>query len=566
PTGGADNKDNLEDNKVKKTRIPKWVLPKNWFIFLNLFSFRWKLVILFLVFLILGYFVFWIGHAYLSWTKQVPRDGGHYIEGVIGQPAYINPLLSQTSEADADLVQLVYSGLFKYNKEGKIIKDIAEKYEISEDKKTYKVYLRKDIKWHDGETLDASDIHFTVSILKDKSYKSPLRFNWQGVEVNQIDDYTLEFILKEPYFGFIDNLTVGILPKHIWENITAEKFVLADYNLRPVGSGPYKFFDFQKDSDGNILTYELRAFQEYYEGRPHISRITFNFYFNEDSNSIIDDFNKKEILGMSSIAPEKIEDVKTIKSTKFYEVNIPRYFSVFFNITRSIPLANDEVRKSLAYATDRHDIITRVLDGKGAEIYSLFLPGTEECSEDFEKYNFDIDRANSILEESGWKKGENGVREKDGVKLEFTLHTTDWPKLSQTADILREQWEKIGAKVNVNVLTAFDLEQNHIRPREYEALLLGQYNNFNSDPYSFWHSSQKRDPGLNFSVFENKDVDELLSGAREDLDRETRVEKYKQFQKIIAEEIPAIFLYSSHYIYPVNKKVKGIDIQSVNSP
>lgn len=541
-------------------------MPKNWAAIFGLFSFKWKLVIIFLVALIAGSFIFWVGHFYISWTNPVPKDGGHYTEGAIGQPAYINPLLSQTSEADADLTQLIYSGLFTYDSDGQAIEDLAERYEISEDKKTYKVYLKKDVKWHDGEMLTADDIRFTLNILKDKAYKSPLRSNWQGVSINQLDEYSMEFILDEPYFGFLSNLTVGILPKHIWENIAAEKFALADYNLRPVGSGPYKFFDFQKDSDGNILTYELRAFPEYYKGKPHISKITFNFYFDENSNSIIDDFNKKKILGMSSVASDNVKDIKSIKSTKFYEINIPRYFSVFFNKSKSVPLANSEVGKALSYATNRDEIISKVLDEKGVPIYSLFLPGTDEYTDDLEKYSFNLDKANAILDESGWKKGEDGIREKDGIRIEFSLYTADWPKLSQTADLIKEQWEKVGAKVNVVVLTAFDLTQNHMRPREYDALLLGQYNSLNSDPYSFWHSNHKRDPGLNFAVFEDKEVDELLSSARENLNKEGRAEQYKQFQKILAEKVPAVFLYSSHYIYPVNKKVKGIDIKSVNSP
>lgn len=547
--------------------MPAWLFPGNWRSIFKLFSFKWKLVSLFLVLIICGSLLFWMGSIYFSLTRPVPKEGGRYSEGIIGQPAYINPLLSQTSEADADLTQLIYSGLFNYNSKGEIVEDLAERYETSEDKKTYTVYLRKNAKWHDGKALDASDVYFTISILKDQAYKSPLRFNWQGVEVRQVDDYTLEFSLAKPYFGFLDNLTVGILPKHIWENITPEKFTLTDYNLHPIGSGPYSFFDFQKDASGNILTYELHAFPDYYKGRANISIVTFDFYFDEDSDAIIDDYNKKEIMGMSSIVPEKISLLKSLKTTDLHEVNLPRYFSVLFNQKQSIPLADDKVREALAYATDRNEIIEKVQNGKGVAVHSPFLPTMEEFSEDVEKYDFNLEKANALLDEGGWAKGEDGFRQKGENKLEFILYTTDWPKLAYTADVLRSQWEKAGAKVIVNVLSVSDLTQNYIRPREYEAMLIGrQYFSFNPDPYEFWHSGEKNDPGKNIAKFENEEADRLLNEARESLAKGERVEKYKRFQEIIAKEAPVVFLYSPKHIYPVNKKVKGIDIENLNSP
>ncbi|MCX6765735.1 MAG: ABC transporter substrate-binding protein [Candidatus Moranbacteria bacterium] len=508
---------------------------------------------------------FWIGSWYFRLTQEVPKQGGEYIEGVVGQPMYVNPLLSQTSEADSDLVQLIYSGLLKYDNQGNLVNNLAESYEISSDQKTHTVHLRKNIKWHDGEQLDASDVFFTLSVVQDPAYKSPLRQNWQGVEVSQVDDYTLSFALNSPYFGFPRNLTMGILPKHIWENIAPEKFSLAEYNLRPIGSGPYQFSDLQKDSSGNILTYNLAAFKDYFEGQPNISKITFNFYPDEDA--AVSAYNEKEIKGIGNIAPEKISEIKVSKSTRIHELNIPRYFAVFFNQTKNIALANDDVRKALAYGTNRQEIIENVLHGKGTAVHSPFLLQMKECEQEINKYDFDIQKAEKILEESGWKYDEGEkVRKKGDVKLEFSIFTTDWPELSQTADILRGQWEKIGAKVKVEVLAVSDLQQNYIRPREYDALLFGQAVSFSPDPYSFWHSSQKKDPGLNLSLLDDKKADELLEKARQELDENKRVEYYHEFQKVVAEEIPAVFLYSPSYLYPVSQKVKGIRMENVNSP
>ncbi|MDO8529236.1 MAG: ABC transporter substrate-binding protein [bacterium] len=473
-------------------------------------------------------------------------------------------MLSQTSEADSDLTGLIYSGLFKYNGEGKIENDLADDYEISEDQKTYTVRLKKNIFWHDGRPLTASDVFFTVSILQDPAYKSPLRQNWQGIGVNQIDDYTLSFNLNNPYFGFFSNLTVGILPKHIWENITPEKFSLADYNLKPIGSGPYEFVNFQKNSNGEILAYNLRAFGKYFKDEPYISQITFNFYPDEDR--MLAAYNKKEIKGMENINPEKIPNIKNKKTTAIRELSFPRYFAIFLNQNKSIPLANDEVRKALAYSVDRGEIINKVLYGKGAEIYAPFLSSMDEYNNDSEKKDFNIDEANKILDEAGWKfkEGET-VKEKNGTKLQFKIYTTDWPDLSETANILAKQWQNVGADVIVDVLSVSDLQQNFIRPREYEALLFGQDSSFNPDLYPFWHSSQKQD-GFNLGMLDNKDADAILQNIKQEPDSGRRVELYREFQKILAKENSAIFIYSPYYLYPISSDIKGFETTRVNSP
>lgn len=518
-----------------------------------------------LLLLIVTSLVVWVGYAYFSATKAIPKTGGEYIEGVVGQPLYVNPLLSQTSEADADLTQLVYSGLFTYNAKGETVNDLAESYELGDDGRKYLVRLKQSAVWQDGKKFTADDVVFTVNALLDPAYKSPLRQSWQGVDVEKIDDYTVAFNLKNAYFGFLDNLTVGILPKHLWENIAPEKFALAELNLHPVGSGPYAFVDFQKDSNGNILTYKLNAFKEYYQGEPYISKMTFNFY--PDDDAMIAAYNKKEIMGLNSVAPEKIEMLKNIKSTNLHEFVIPRYFAIFFNQTKSAVLAEDAVRKALELSVDRKEIIDNVLRGKGTSLTSPIFPQMEGYKANEQGGNLDLEKAKQVLDENGWKsEGDTKVRAKNGVPLAFELITTDWPELSQNAELLKKQWEKIGAQVNIKILTVSDLQQNYIRTREYDSLLFGQAISFNPDLYSFWHSSQKRDPGLNLSLFDNKDMDEILTNIRQEKDSAARVEKYKNLQDVIYSENPAVFLYGPYYLYPVNKAVQGIETKNINTP
>jgi peptide/nickel transport system substrate-binding protein len=472
--------------------------------------------------------------------------------------------LSSSNNADDDIAQTIYSSLFKYNDQGIIINDIVENYTISEEKTQYTINLRKDIVWHDGEKLTASDVLFTINTIADPAYKSPLRSNWQGIETSSDDDYTINFKIKTPYIGFLNNLTFGILPKHLWESIGPEKFSLTSLNLEPIGSGPYKYNSLQKDSNGNILSYKIVANPNYFAGKPYISKITFNFY--SDDDAIIAAYNKKEIMGISNISPNKINEIKLQQSTNTHKFNIPRYFAVFFNQNKSVTLAHDEVRKALAYATDRQEIIATVLNGNGRPVYSPILPDMLGYDESIEKMEFNLDKANNILDEEKWKKNEDGFRQKDNIKLELNLVTTDWAELSQTAEILKSQWEKIGIKVTINNLSISDIQQNYIRPREYDALLFGQVLGADPDPYSFWHSSQKRDPGLNLSLFGDSDTDKLIEGGRIEFDDEKRTQLYNDFQRKLLSEIPAIFLYSPDYVYPVNKRVQGLGVKNLVLP
>lgn len=525
---------------------------------------RDRVLVVFFLGVALTALLFWFVALYLSSTKPVPNYGGEYTEGMAAQPRYLNPLLSQTSEADADLVELLYCGLFGYDADGKLVNRLAESSAVSEDGKTYTIALKQGVQWHDGQEVTADDVLFTIRAIQDPAYKSPLRSNWLSVDVVAVDRYTLSFTLKKVYFGFLENLTVGILPKHIWEGIVPENFLLADYNLAPIGCGPFRFSSAEKDSSGNMRAIELHSFKEYYTGEPYISKVTFRFY--PDEVSLLDAYKRKEILGIDTVTPEMLSQLVERKSTHLYEIAIPRIFAVFFNVTKNAALAQDEVRQALSLATDRELIIREVLKEKGQPAYTSFLPFMTGYVSNASFPTYDKDKAETLLDAAGWKRGDDGVRIKGGARLAFTLTTPDWPELVQTADLIKTEWQSVGVEINVNVLGAADLQQDIIRPREYEALLFGEAAMLDSDPYSFWHSSNKHDPGLNLALFDNKNADDVLSSLREEMDPVKRDDEYRTFQGILLQENPAVFLYSPTYLYVVSNVVKGVDIRSADTP
>jgi len=525
---------------------------------------RERFTVNFLVFIVVVSLLISAVAFYYHLTKAIPIAGGEYIEGVVGQPVYVNPVLATGNDADMDLCTLIYSGLFKYDPKGEIVPDLAESYEVSDDKLTYTVHLKKDIKWQNEEVFSADDVLFTIQTIQDPAFKSPLRQNWQGVGMEIIDENTLQFILQSPYSFFLNNLTTGIIPRHVWESVAPANFALTDYNLRPVGTGPYKFSDFKKDGEGNILSYDLEINEYYYGEKPYIGKIGFSFYYDEDS--MLEAYNNKQVFGMSFLSPARTPDIKSARSTQIHSINIPRYFAVFFNQQKSKVLASREVRKALSMATDRRAIIDEILAGQGKDIYSPIPPGTFGFTDDVKKFEYDVEKANKVLDDDGWKKGEDGFRKKDNLALEFNLATTDWPDLALTAEILKEQWEIIGAKVNFEALPVADIQQNFIRTREYDALLFGQVIGIDPDPYAFWHSSQTRDPGLNLALYSNQDVDKILEKIRQEMNKDNRIEYYKNFQQAVAEDVPAIFLYSPNYLYVHSKSVQGMKVSSMVTP
>ena len=266
--------------------------------------------------LILSSGIGWIWYWRVQNTVVIPNYGGEYSEAIIGSPQFINPILISANDADRDLSALIYSGLTKYEGNGNIVPDLAESYEISGDGFAYTFHLRKDVKWHDGEKFSADDIIFTVNAILNSDYGSPLRLNWQGVDVEKQDDHTVVFKLSKPHFQFIEKTAIGILPRHIWEAIDPKNINLADANLKPIGTGPFVFSKFTKDKLGNIISYTLNANENFYNGKPYLASVSLYFY--EDEEKALDAYKKALVLDKDNKdyqkliheAQEKIEEMR----------------------------------------------------------------------------------------------------------------------------------------------------------------------------------------------------------------------------------------------------------------
>ncbi|MFA5877795.1 MAG: ABC transporter substrate-binding protein [Candidatus Staskawiczbacteria bacterium] len=595
---------------------------------------------------------------YINNTIVVPKSGGSFIEGAVGQPRFLNPIYGETSDIDRDLTELIFSGLMTYDNNGQIITDLVEEYKISEDGRTYEFKLKPNILWHDGESLTSDDVIFTIQTIQNSDYKSPIRANWLDVETEKISGTSFKLRLKSPYNSFLENCTLKIIPKHVWENILPENFALSFYNLQPIGSGPYKFKGLKQTDAGFIKSIVLTSNQNYYKQPAFISEISFNFY--EKKENLLSAVNRREIHSFSS---SYLSDQSSApKSFVLHSMETPRYFSVFLNIANSDIVSDKKIREALNYATDKKGIVD-ALNASFSKKYnadpfhtieSPILPGFFGYASPESTYAFDLEKAKEIFDKAGFKENEQGLREKsinkkpafqfksslsvgskgseveelqkclakdpeiytgdatgyfgnatkEGVTkfqkkylpdlaaksigsvgkstitklnelctppaqstlpLKVVITTVNQPSLTQVADILKSQWAKVGVTVEVNVLSISDLK-SVIKDRSYESLLYGEALGMLFDPYPFWHSSQIIDPGLNLTGYENAAADKLLKAGRETLDEAEKKETYESFQEILLSDAPAVFLYSSDYLYLANKKTKGIDAIKIVDP
>lgn len=531
---------------------------------------EWFLFIFFLILLIISTLGI-LNKISQYYTKEKPLIGGSFKEGIIGSPRFINPILA-TSEADKDMVNLIYGGLLKKDSTGKTINDLAESYNISEDGLIYTFKIKEKINFHDGTPVTSEDIIFTINAIKNPDNKSPYKTNWDGISLEKIDEKTIQFVLKQKNYSFIENLTIGIMPKKIWENSIIE---LNDANLNPVGTGPYKVKSFTKQSSGIINGYELESYKKYNLDRPYITNIYLKFYSNEEE--LLKGLNAGEIEQASSISPKNAKDFENKKHTITTSV-LPRIFGIFFNQNQNQIFLSKNIKEAIELAIDKEQIIEEVLLGYGTVISNPIPPNLTEYeridSKNKTTREEKIKKAIELIEKDGWKKNESGFFEKSFIEnkkkttqqLEFIISTSNIKDLSDTALIIQNNLAEIGINIEIQTFELGNLNQMVIRPRKYDSLLFGQVISKESDLYAFWHSSQRKDPGINISSYVNQKVDNVLEKLLSGDLKQNKKEEYIKFEEEIRKDKPAIFLYSPEFIYITSNNIKNISIENIVSP
>jgi peptide/nickel transport system substrate-binding protein len=647
-------------NLKNKNTLSGGKLPskKQWLHFFTILEKKEKIAFGILLTLFVSSLIFLVSSFYIRNTNVVPADEGRIREGVLGQPQFINPLYAPLSDIDKDLTELIFSSLMTYDNNGNIVPDLIKDYSIEDNGKTINFSIKESAKWHDGTPLTIDDIIFTIDLVQDPEYLSPLRTNWQGVEIEKISEYKALFKLKQVYSGFEESLVnLKILPKHIWKDINVQSITSnIELNvLSPVGSGPYMVSKTLQRNDKSIKSMVLAVNKDYYGKIPHIQR--FDFYFYNNENDLLNNL-KKGNLDAGNIEINNYTE-KNFKKYNLYSLKTPNYFAIFLN-NQTKPFDTKEIRQALSYLTNKQEI-ANVLNGKGEIINSLLLPSFYGLNDPTNVLSYDETKGQNILDKNGYilkdgartkiiekssgfkfsqtlQMGSNNAEVKklqeclatdseiypsgtisgkfgqdtknavikfqekyrddiltpnnltagtgkvsgatikklntvcfvvpnEEIPMSFVLKTTSNPTLVATANLIKEQWGKEGIKIEIQTINENDIKKV-IRERNFDILLFGEKLGGIPDPIPFWHSSQRVDPGLNLSLYQNSKADELMEKARKysDFEDGNRKKALEDLQNIIISDAPAIPLFTTDYLYLVNKNVKGILTQKIIEP
>lgn len=553
-----------------------------------------------------------IGFGFLAQFRvKVPVVGGEYIEGVVGSPHLINPIFASENEADLGLVRLVYSGLMRFDQSGHPVTDLAQSYTVGSDKRTY-TFVLSDAKWHDGQTVTASDVVFTFGLIQDKTVDSPLATVFSGVAVTKIDDHTVQFVLPEVYPAFLNALTVGIVPEHIWGSIAKDKIAGDDANQKPVGSGPFMFKRLIAEDNGFISRVELERNPNYFHKPAFIKSLIFQYYPEyEGDGGALEALRAQKIQGLGFV-PNTYTNTAATKHVQLKNIALPQYTALFFNLSSRSAVKDHDVRQALTLAINKAKILQDTLGENGAVIEGPVLP-------DYPSYTMpkaaavDTDAANSLLDKK-WNrisveayKNEliaSFVREhtsassttstvnvaelkseaeklisadlpeaqvffrrsKDTQDLVLRLVVADTPEYRKVAGFVAGYWQDIGVRTIITYVHPRDLARDTLKNREYDVLLAGVILGNDTDQFAFWHSSQIQYPGLNIAGYSNSVVDGLLLKIRLSEDQAEQNKLYTEFEQQLVKDLPAIFLYSPEYVYGLGREIQGFGVTRLSHP
>jgi peptide/nickel transport system substrate-binding protein len=528
-------------------------------------KFRWQILILCITGLVVGALLLLERQGgFLSSITNQPVQGGVYTEALVGSLQRLNPLIDSGNPADRDLDRLIFSGLVRFDSRGIAEGDVAKNWGVSEDGTIYNIELRDDVLWHDGAALTTSDVVFTVNMISRGGDLIPADLSefWASIKVIKLDDTHMQFVLPEAFAPFLDYLTFGILPEHIYGGMTYDEIVASTYNLQPIGSGPYMYKDLALD--GNTITgITLEVNQNYYGSVPYIEEIVFRYY--ADAQSAYQAYQDGYVQGISEVTNDILPQVLENENLSLYSARLPQISMVLLNLdSDSVSFFQEvKVRKALLLGINRQQLINEAFNGQAIQADGVIFPGTWAYMEGTPTFSYDPDQARDLLKQAGYVvTGETDpVRANDGVELKFVLSYPDDELHAKLAQMIQSDWKALDVVVTLEPVPADQFVADKLESRGYQAALvdINLSNSPDPDPYPFWDQAQIAG-GQNYSQWNDRTVSDTLEQARVAIDLVERTRLYHNFQYLFADQLPALPLYYPVYNYAVDNQVNGVSI------
>ena len=506
--------------------------------------------------------------ATFSDTNLFVNAKSFYTEGFLADnPAVINPVFADYSDVNRSLSELVFSGLVKYDPNTATFVDDLATLTLSDDKKTYHFVLKDGVKWQDGQPLTADDVFYTFhDVIQSADFVNPvLKPDFEGVKIKEIDQKTIDFQLDSPNSYFVTNLSVGILPKHALQSVAVADLGYSQFNLKPIGSGPYKIDGgVETTADGNQKI-SLKTWTDYYGQKPKIENIHVNVYM--DPGSLVKERTSLDII--AKISKDFYTQLQSTGKFNFVQYELPQYTAVFMNMD-SVFLSKDKVRLALQKSVDKAALLKLLTDKVQVDTPLLDLKQSDWI------YKPNLDEANGALFDAGYKYDPNSKdkvrKSKKGNPLKLVLLTRQYDQgssmdqeITTVSNFLKTSWANIGVAVDVQAVDS-DTFQDRLTKRDYDMVLTGQSLGYNFDTFSFWHSSQASGTGLNLSNYKSFPADALIEKIRGTFDQDKKTQLLAELGKTLSADIPAIFLYRPVYQLATDGKVQGINMNGMAYP
>lgn len=447
----------------------------------------------------------------------------------------INPAIDEHGEINL----LLFDGLMGHNEKNEVVPALAESYDLDEDTNTYTFHLRDGVTWHDGEPFTAEDVKFTIEAIMNPDNESEIFSNYEDVEkIEVIDEHTVSFKLKEPNVAFPEYMTIGILPKHLLEGKDMQE---DEYFRAPVGTGPYKFTAWD---EGQSIT--LTKNENYWGGAPGIDTIIFKIVPDDNAKAL--QLQSGEI-NLAQVTPKDTKTFEGDNQYRIYHMETSDYRGIMYNFNNKLWQDNKELIHAFNCAVDRDAMVESVLLGEGIPAYGP-LARNEYNDEKAGQEKYDPKEAKRIIEENGWTLGSDGIYEKDGKKLSFTINCKEGDQVrADLAAIACQNLQDIGVDANYEVKAEIDWENQ-------EAFLIGWGSPFDADDHTY--KVFGTDKGNNYSAYSDEAVDEALTKARQTADPKERQKYYSEFQRALADDPAYTFFCYCDVNYISNLPIEGI--------
>ncbi|MCM8749336.1 peptide-binding protein [Thermomicrobiaceae bacterium CFH 74404] len=481
-----------------------------------------------------------------------PRRGGVWRMALHANPtAY--PITIPGALADLLVNKTIYNCLTQYqlkDNQIEVVPDLAESWEANDDLTEYTFTLKQGVKWHDGQPFTAEDVKFTFDAILNPNVNAALRGPVSSIDrVEVVDEYTVRFVLKRPFapFPVMLGYNQAIVPKHLLEGKDLNQ--PTEFIANPVGTGPFKFKEFVQGSHLEVV-----ANPDYFDGAPYLDGIVFKVI--PDGNARVAQVRAGEV-DFAVIEPPQVDALQGAENVEIREAPQVNYY--FFAVNHSVPRLQDvRVRRALSHAIDKQAIVERVLRGYGQVATGPINPLLGDYyNPDVTTYEYDMEKAAALLEEAGWTKGPDGIlTNASGERFTILFNgPKGFPVMEQVITYAQQQYQKLGIEVTLDIVD-WPIHLEKYRNLQYDLLMEWWITPPDPDLYDHYHSESAQ----NRWAYKNPQLDELLVQARSEPDRAKRVQLYHEIQKLIADDLPVIYLYYPRELQAMNTRTKDLPL------